>query len=84
MGEKSMLQLNNKSNFTDKFLNKLLESGFDFMKEKDIKKYARLEKLFKTDPKYIKHYADTITESDDGTTADVFLQLVVIGDVIYG
>lgn len=39
MGEKSMLQLNNKSNFTDKFLTKLLENGFDFMKEKELKIY---------------------------------------------
>ena len=34
-----MLQLNNKSNFSDKFLNKLLENGFDFMKEKEFKVY---------------------------------------------
>ena len=38
---------------------------------------------FKTDPKYAKHYHDTINENDDGNTADIFLQLVVIGDVIY-
>jgi hypothetical protein len=34
-----MLNLNNKSNFTDKFLTKLLENGFDFMKEKELKIY---------------------------------------------
>ena len=34
-----MFQLNNKSNFSDKFLNKLLENGFDFMKEKELKVY---------------------------------------------
>lgn len=34
-----MLNINNKSNFTDKFLTKLLENGFDFMKEKELKIY---------------------------------------------
>ncbi len=34
-----MINLNNKPNFTDKFLAKLLENGFDFMKEKELKIY---------------------------------------------
>lgn len=34
-----MIDLNNKPNFTDKFLTKLLENGFDFMKEKELKIY---------------------------------------------
>lgn len=34
-----MFNLNNKPIFTDKFLTKLLENGFDFMKEKELKVY---------------------------------------------
>ena len=30
------------------------------------------------------HYEDVINENDDATTADVFLQLVVMGNVIFG
>jgi len=30
------------------------------------------------------HYDDVINENDDATTADVFLQLVVVGNVIFG
>lgn len=33
---------------------------------------------------YPYHYADIITENDDATTADVFFQLAVMKDVIYG
>ena len=31
-----------------------------------------------------RHFADMLSESDDATTADVFLQLCVFGEVIYG
>jgi len=34
-----MIHINNKSEFSDKFLSKLLENGFDFMKEKELKIY---------------------------------------------
>lgn len=34
--------------------------------------------------KYPQHWADIINESDDANTADVFLQCVVFGEVIYG
>jgi hypothetical protein len=30
------------------------------------------------------HFRDLMNENDDATTADVFLQLVVLGDVVYG
>lgn len=33
---------------------------------------------------YKAHYADFLKENDDAETADVFLQCVVFGDVIYG
>lgn len=31
-----------------------------------------------------RHFADIIGENDDATTADVFFQLAVLGDVVYG
>jgi len=34
-----MIHLNNKTQFADKFLTKLLENGFDVMKEKELKNY---------------------------------------------
>lgn len=34
--------------------------------------------------KYPRHFADWIAENDDAETADVFLQLCVFGDAIYG
>ena len=34
--------------------------------------------------KHPEHYADMLTENDDATTHDVFLQLAVMGEIIYG
>lgn len=34
-----MLQINNKPQFTDKFIKRLLENGFDFLSEKELKIY---------------------------------------------
>ena len=31
-----------------------------------------------------RHFGDFLAENDDATTADVFLQLCVFGDVVYG
>jgi hypothetical protein len=33
---------------------------------------------------YGHHYADIINENDDASTADTFLQFVVLGEVVYG
>ena len=41
-------------------------------------------KLLETDPQYAHHYADVLQENDDATTGDVFLQLCVFGDVVFG
>lgn len=30
------------------------------------------------------HFADLISENDDNVTQDVFLQMIVLGDVVYG
>lgn len=34
--------------------------------------------------KYPRHFADFIDENYDATTADVFLQCCVLGDIVYG
>jgi len=34
--------------------------------------------------KYPKHYADAITENDDAITGDVFFQLVVMQEIVFG
>jgi hypothetical protein len=34
--------------------------------------------------KYPKHYADFIAEDDDAATGDVFLQLALFGEVVFG
>jgi hypothetical protein len=39
-------------------------------------------KIFQRD--YPKHFADFLSENDDATTGDVFLQCCVFGEVIYG
>lgn len=40
-----------------------------------------LNKMAKEAPR---HYADIVSENDDAITADVFLQYIVLGDIIYG
>lgn len=34
--------------------------------------------------KYGNHFRDLVGETDDAITADVFLQLVALGDIVYG
>ena len=46
---------------------------------KDVRKGLRLMKK-----KYPHHYADLVEENDDAITGDVWLQLAVFGEVIYG
>ena len=41
-------------------------------------------RLFSTDPKWSRHFTNWINENDDAETGDVFLQLCMLGDVIYG
>jgi len=40
--------------------------------------------LFCASEKYAKHFGDFLAENDDATTGDVFLQLCLFGDVIFG
>jgi len=46
------------------------------------KSWAKAEKLMVKNHR--RHFADIIGENDDATTADVFFQLAVLGDVVYG
>lgn len=46
---------------------------------KDVRKGLRLMKKL-----YPHHYADLVTENDDLETGDVWLQLAVFGELIYG
>lgn len=34
--------------------------------------------------KYPQHFADFLSESEDATTGDVFAQMLILGDLIYG
>jgi hypothetical protein len=34
--------------------------------------------------KYYRHFRDMVAENDDATTADVFLQLAIFTDIVYG
>jgi len=45
---------------------------------------ARGQKLMKSDERYSHHFADVLNETDDADTGDVFLQLCLFGEVIYG
>jgi len=44
----------------------------------------RGKELLATDPNYSHHYADVLQENDDADTSDVFLQLCLFGEVVYG
>ena len=46
---------------------------------KDVRKGLRLMKK-----EYPSHYADLVEENDDAETGDIWLQLAVFGEVIYG
>ena len=43
------------------------------------------EKIMRENPKYVRHYADAISEMEgDSTTADVWFQLCVMGELVFG
>lgn len=41
-------------------------------------------KLFSSDKQWKRHFANFIKENEDAETGDVFLQLCMLGDVVYG
>ena len=45
---------------------------------------ARGKRILMTSPDYSLNYADVLKENDDADTSDVFLQLCLFGEVIYG
>jgi hypothetical protein len=58
------------------------EDGEEYTLNK--KAIARGKKVMSTDERYSHYYADVLKENDDAETGDVFLQLCLFGEVIYG
>jgi hypothetical protein len=54
------------------------------MPDKILDRAAIVKGLKLLSEKYPKHYADFLSENEDAITGDVFLQLAVYGDVIFG
>ncbi len=50
----------------------------------DKESIVRGKKLMEEDEQYSHFFADVLNEEDDAETGDVFLQLCVFGEVIYG
>lgn len=63
----------------DSELNDGEEPTKHYLTLKDVRKGLRLMKK-----EYPHHYADLVEENDDTITGDVWLQLAVFGEVIYG
>ena len=63
----------------DSELNDGEEPTKHYLTLKDVRKGLRLMKK-----EYPHHYADLVEENDDAITGDVWLQLAVFGEVIYG
>ena len=63
----------------DSELNEGEEPTKHYLTLKDVRKGLRLMKKL-----YPEHYADLVEENDDLITGDVWLQLAVFGELIYG
>ena len=63
----------------DSELNEGEEPAKHYLTLKDVRKGLRLMKK-----EYPHHYADLVEENDDAITGDVWLQLAVFGELIYG
>lgn len=63
----------------DSELNEGEEPTKHYLTIKDVRKGLRLMKK-----EYPHHYADLVEEDDDAITGDVWLQLAVFGELIYG
>jgi hypothetical protein len=50
----------------------------------DKKAIAQGKRIMEEDEQYSHHFADVLNENDDACTGDVFLQLCLFGEVIYG
>lgn len=64
--------------------NALCEGDFPTEKKLDLASIQRGLELFANSKDYAHHWQDFVTENDDQTTADVFLQFCLFGEVVYG
>jgi len=58
------------------------EDGDTFTLDKEA--IRRGKWLLGTNPEYSAFYADVLSENEDGETGDVFLQLCLFGEIVYG
>ncbi len=56
----------------------------DFLGSLSKKSFAAGSKLLSEDPQYKRHLQDVLNENDDALTGDTWLQLVVMGLIVYG
>jgi hypothetical protein len=78
-----------KSSASECFYEDLMTHGFKLSDKETGKKYkitpTKLRKgVIAFSEQEPKHFSDAMEECTDATTGDVFLQIVVFGDVIYG
>lgn len=50
----------------------------------DFQSVIKGKKILATNPDYSRYYCDVVNENDDAETGDIFLQLCLFGEVIYG
>ena len=89
-----MIDNHNKSETKAEFLSQLLAEKNGWMEIIDTQTpeseiytvdYSWVKRAIETmKTKYPRHYKDVIEENADATTGDVFLQLIVFNEVIYG
>jgi hypothetical protein len=69
---------------------KICDKEAYFNKEPNLKTWLLNEDALKkglelmVTKEYIKHFADFVQENEDANTADIFLQLCLFGEIIYG
>ena len=77
-------------NYYPRIIRYPLSGGVTMVRDSDESKWHRLDMaaiergLYLMAQKYPKHFADFVAENDDAGTADVFLQLALLGEVVYG
>jgi hypothetical protein len=74
---------------SDRFYGNMMKHGFLLVDKETGKRHRIVPKQFPTalklmHDKYGSHFNDIKTENTDAETGDIFLQLLVHGDVIYG
>lgn len=76
---------------SDRFYNDLYDHGFRLVDKETGKSHEVKQSQFKTafekmqsTENLSRHFTDVMEQNTDASTGDVFLQLLVFGDVIYG